>query len=559
MDYYTILAQRASLAASLTGLRVEAVRLSGDYSLYMSFHGEHALKLAAVPDMPYLHRIEKRFMPVRGARDWFPRKIAGADIVSIDITPGDRVLTFVFASGYRIVFEMTGRHANIIAIDDTGVIAGAVRKVTGRQSGVREITSGAEYISPPMREFPDLLWSPFQRLSRAVRSGADIATSLAQQVTSGSRLFAEEALSRADIDGTRSAASLDNDELGRLLACAADMADVCEKGGEGATIVRGADGLPRDVFPMRMTSSGSAGDYLENTDEAVRRYSLERERGLEMKQLRQSGLSALGREEKSLRNTKIKIERERGNATEPEELERTGNTIFASLHLLHRGMNSAALPDPYTGGECVVELDPTLDGPANAERFFERARKMKEAAHRAETRLAIIGQRLKEIADERAQLETLEDLKALREKASTLERRAPGSRNDDIDEPFPRRFRSATGLEIIVGRNDKENDELIRWAHKNDLWLHAQGVGGSHVILRLPKRDMHPDHHSVELAAAIAAYYSKSKTSSISPVVCTPLKYVVKRRGQGPGQVTYTREKVYFVEPGLPGSDKNAD
>ena len=62
-----------------------------------------------------------------------------------------------------------------------------------------------------------------------------------------------------------------------------------------------------------------------------------------------------------------------------------------------------------------------------------------------------------------------------------------------------------------------------------------------------------PDHHSLEQAAAIAAYYSKAKTSGIVPVVQTLVKYVVKRKGQGPGQVTYTREKVLFAEPGLPG------
>ena len=122
----------------------------------------------------------------------------------------------------------------------------------------------------------------------------------------------------------------------------------------------------------------------------------------------------------------------------------------------------------------------------------------------------------------------------------------------DADEKFPRRFRSVSGLEIIVGRNDRENDELIRWAHKNDFWLHAQNIGGSHVILRSPGRQS-PDHKSIELAAAIAAYYSKAKTSAVVPVACTQVKYVVKRKGQGPGKVTYTREKVLFVQPGVPG------
>ena len=125
------------------------------------------------------------------------------------------------------------------------------------------------------------------------------------------------------------------------------------------------------------------------------------------------------------------------------------------------------------------------------------------------------------------------------------------ARHSGIDEKFPRRYKSVSGLDIIVGRNDKENDELVRWAGKNDFWLHAQNIGGSHVILRSPGKQS-PDHKSVGLAATIAAYYSKAKNSAVVPVVCTQVKYVVKRKGQGPGKVTYTREKVIFAQPGIP-------
>ena len=82
----------------------------------------------------------------------------------------------------------------------------------------------------------------------------------------------------------------------------------------------------------------------------------------------------------------------------------------------------------------------------------------------------------------------------------------------------------------------------------------AQSIGGSHVILRSPGKQ-NPDHRSLEFAAAITAHYSKGKTSAVVPVVWTRVKYVVKRKGQGPGQVHYTHEKVLFVEPGLPEND----
>ncbi|MHB9027716.1 MAG: NFACT RNA binding domain-containing protein, partial [Candidatus Latescibacterota bacterium] len=203
---------------------------------------------------------------------------------------------------------------------------------------------------------------------------------------------------------------------------------------------------------------------------------------------------------------------------------------------------------PYEGGEIELDLDPTLDGPANADRLYTRARKLRAAAKLAVERIASLERRLDGIHAERARLESLEDLRALRDMAARYARRTAAPREQEIEEKFPRRFTSVSGLEIIVGRNDEENDELVRWARKDDIWMHAQGVGGSHVILRSPNKQM-PDHRSVVQAASIAAYYSKARTSAIVPVVWTPLKYVVKRKGQGPGKVTYTREKVEFVEP----------
>jgi len=555
MDYFTILAQRKQMADDFAGKRLAILRRYGPYSVFLGFDGDKALKLSAKPDMPFLHRIERRFIPAKKAVDWFPKKVAGTVLESIDITRGDRVLTFAFGCGYRLVFELTGRHANIIMVDSNGIVAGAVRKVSGRQSGVREITSGAPYQPPPARDYPDLLWSPLQALSERIKdTGSDdtLEQVLAVQLAAGSRLFAREALARAGFDGGLPATTVGEDTLFSLLKAAAALERLIGEGGEGATIVRGKDGLPRDVFPVGMMSASPGDSVVDDLDEAVRLYSMDRERGLDRKQLTQSVLASLNREEQTLTRTAKKIIRERGESAEPEKYEHMGNTLLSNLHVVHKGMETVTLPDVYGEGDIEITLDPTLDGPANAERLFARSRKLKEADRRAGERIADIEQRIAEIRREREKLDEIDDLKDLRNLAATHERRGGGRGGNDEDQPFPRRFTSISGLEIIVGRHDKENDELLKWARRNDLWLHAQGVGGSHVILRTPGKNQQPDHRSIEQAAAVAAYYSKSKTSAVVPVACTLLKYVVKRRGQGPGQVTYTREKVIFVEPGLP-------
>ena len=311
--------------------------------------------------------------------------------------------------------------------------------------------------------------------------------------------------------------------------------------------------IPRDVFPISMTSAAAGQRYFDDLNEAVRIYAKEREHALELRSVLQSIYSVLAREEKNICGTIHKVEKERGGESEAENLERRANALMAGLHKITKGMKSVLLTDPYTGDEIEVELDPALEGYSQAERLFTRARKLRSAAVMAKKRLNSLTGRLEEIRAERESLETIEDIRELKKIAARYSRKISTAQKPEDDEKFPRRFTSHSGLEIVVGRNDVENDELVRWACRNDIWLHAQGVGGSHVILRSPGKQM-PDHRSIERAASIAAYYSKAKTSAFVPVVWTLVKYVVKRKGQGPGKVTYTREKVIFTEPAKPAA-----
>jgi len=548
VDYFTIVAQRALLSRELTGRKIEIVRLRQHRDLFLGFAGEHALKLACAPDMPYLHLVEKRFIPKRDAQDWHLARFAGKSLTSIEQTPGDRVLTFTVETGFRIVFELTGRNANILVLNPGDIILGAVRIITSRESGYRSVHPGVNYLPPPPRDIPSLTVSPRDELLEKFDAKEGDSLTLLAGLCGGSRAFAAEALALAQIEPSSLVRALSHAEKNRLLDAAAELAHAIEKGGEGGTVIMNdRENLPRDVFPLPVASSSLRGVWHESLNDAVTLYARDREIALERKSLRQSIASALSREERSVRATILKVERDRGKESEPERLERQADAILASLHFIRRGMTVAMLPDPCAEGEIEIELDPRLDGPANAGRLYTRARKLRSAGKLAVERIVSLECRLEGIRSERAFLESLEELRALREMAARYARRAV-SREMEIEEKFPRRFVSVSGLEIIVGRNDIENDELIHWARKNDIWLHAQGVGGSHVILRSPGKQS-PDHRSIVQAAAIAAWYSKAKTSAIVPVVWTPLKYVVKRKGQGPGQVTYTREKVEFVEP----------
>ncbi|MEL6591951.1 MAG: NFACT RNA binding domain-containing protein, partial [Bacteroidota bacterium] len=115
---------------------------------------------------------------------------------------------------------------------------------------------------------------------------------------------------------------------------------------------------------------------------------------------------------------------------------------------------------------------------------------------------------------------------------------------------YPYRTFQFQGYEIFVGKGAANNDQLsFKFANKEDLWLHAKDVTGSHVIIRkIPGRQVPMD--VLEYAAKLAAYYSKRKTDSLVPVQYTPRKYIRKRKGDPPGLVAVDREEVILVEPG---------
>jgi predicted ribosome quality control (RQC) complex YloA/Tae2 family protein len=102
-----------------------------------------------------------------------------------------------------------------------------------------------------------------------------------------------------------------------------------------------------------------------------------------------------------------------------------------------------------------------------------------------------------------------------------------------------------------VGKNAKNNDELtLKFAHKDDLWLHAKGVSGSHVIIKHKAQLAFPAS-VIEYAAQIAAHYSSAAGSSLVPVIYTPKKFVRKPKGANPGQVSVEKEELLLVEPKL--------
>lgn len=264
-----------------------------------------------------------------------------------------------------------------------------------------------------------------------------------------------------------------------------------------------------------------------------------------------------------------------------EERRRDAETLAAYLHTVTRGQPEATLPDPRDGHERIIALDPALTPAANLERLFRLARKAGRGREVVAERLDDAREALAAITGVAAALEALLEgptdssgggdagdrdgtltatldrlaaLQAFRAAHPELlsERATTGVQAPDEPSRAFRRYRIDDRWDVWVGRSSTENDQLThRDSHPRDIWLHAQGVTGSHVILRTGGRPDQVPRHVLERAAALAALHSKARTSALVPVIHTERRYVRKPRRAPAGTAVCLREDNLFVAPAV--------
>lgn len=236
------------------------------------------------------------------------------------------------------------------------------------------------------------------------------------------------------------------------------------------------------------------------------------------------------------------------------------NTLAAYQSQIKPGARSVTLPDLYgSGARVTIALDPSRSIEEEIARRYRRVAKLERSAETIRERIVAIEAEMRHARRELARIEkepvfdrAAVALAALGEALRPPQRRRPPKGPAQRSRTY-RRFELGDGWFVLVGRSNKENDEItFRVAAPTDIWMHAQGVAGSHVILKSTGTPGNPPEGILEQAAAVAAHYSKAKHSSLVPVIYTQRKYVRKPRGSKPGQVVCEREKTIFAKPQLP-------
>lgn len=269
----------------------------------------------------------------------------------------------------------------------------------------------------------------------------------------------------------------------------------------------------------------------------------------------------------TLRRLAQNLESDIAGANAHAEERREAEALAAYQTRIRAGSEAAEIPDLYDSERTLrVKLDPALPIHVQVEKRFRRAAKLEKG-------LAHLTRRYQTVSSEAPELEAalgmLADVKSFGDALKLYEvmrakfgialersaQRTPGSPRKAVQEKTYRTFDLDPQWFVIVGRNNAENDEItFHVSAPTDWWFHAEGVPGSHVVLRPRGGSNAPPARIVEQTASIAAHFSRARHSGLVPVIYTRRRYVRKFRGAAPGQVRCERETMVMVPPKLPAS-----
>lgn len=278
-----------------------------------------------------------------------------------------------------------------------------------------------------------------------------------------------------------------------------------------------------------------------------------------LQETRKSVSGALKRERRKL---KKQLE-ERDEASQWEELGQMADTLLASPGAVAKGMKEVELPNIHTGKQVVIPLNPKCTAEKSAELLYKKARRGKRGYDACVTK----------VEETTTAIETMEfQLDEVRsfltdgglvgrevEAAKFCEALASGKQSAPSKpkpvKTHPFRHYHIDGWDIYAGKTSRDNDELsTRFSKPSDIWFHAVGYAGSHVIIRRPKNTPMPPTKIIEIAGGISVFFSKAKNTSYAEVHMTEARYVRKPRKAPPGLVTAERCKTLRMSPVDPQS-----
>ena len=457
--------------------------------------------------------------------------LQGAVIEAIQQVENDRILEISVSNKNEIgdsvavtlVIEIMGKHSNIILLDkSSGKIIEAIKHVGFSQNSYRTILPGSTYVAPPQTGSLNPFTVGDEKLFEILHT-EDLEPKRLQQIFQGlGRDTATELSGRLTADKLKTF---------RAFFASPTQPSLTEKSFSAL------------LFSDSKTQMSTLSELLDTfyKDKA------ERDR------VNQQASELIRRVENELEKNRKKLVKQEEEllATEnAEEFRQKGELLTTFLHQVPNDQNQVELDNYYTGEKISISLDKALTPNQNAQRYFKRYQKLKEAVKHLtslieETRTTILYLESVETALAQASLTEIAEIREELIQTGFIRRR---QREKIQKRQKPEKYLATDGQTIIlVGRNNLQNDELtFKIAKKDELWFHAKDIPGSHVVIT---GNLQPSDEVKTDAAELAAYFSKARLSNLVQVDMIETRKLNKPTGGKPGFVTYTGQKTLRVTP----------
>lgn len=460
-----------------------------------------------------------------------------------------------------LIFEIMGKHSNIILIDDKNNILESIKHISFDKSSVREVLPGRSYSLPPSQNKKNPLETNFKEFMDIIKNSMPTkAQQIIYKSYNGiSPILASEICINANVDPSINTEELLDNQIEDLYKSLDKIIKLNLQEKFNPQIIYSENDTVLDftVFDFTMFNNLEK-KYFSSISELLEFFYKSKDltyrlnqKSQDLKKLISQNIERCAKKKEIQQKTLKDIENR-------DNLKLYGELITSNIYAIKKGMTKVTLNNFYSENfeEVEIRLDPNLTPAENAQKYFKKYNKEKRT-------FIALQEQIKQNNEELLYLESVlnsvqtcsdeYDIKEIRAELAEqgfLKRQKNNKNNKQKSnkKAKPLHFISSDGFHIYVGKNNTQNDELtLRFAKSLDMWFHTKDIAGSHVIVVSEGKEI--PNSTLNEAANLAAYYSKATNSSLVPVDYTLKKFIKKPNGAKPGMVIYETNKTAYITP----------
>lgn len=495
------------------------------------------------------------------------KHFTGGRLLCVRGIPDERILFFDFQCTNEmgdtvintIAAELMGRYSNLVLIQKEnkanpvheGKIIDALKRVDFEDSEVRQLLPGLLYRLPPKPEKPSFLTtSAVGIVAAVVQRDLPVAQALVKATGGVGPVVCREAAYRAFGPQEKIGCELSDEEKGALAKAIAEIQGIFQQGGNPCAVV--VDGRPVEFSFLPLTQYGLQAErrMYENYSAMLEGYYAEKDKAERLRQKsRELAKTVHNLYERAVRKAAARRE-EQTESEASDQLRVYGELLSANLWAIPKGARQVTVTNYYDGTDVTIPLDVRLSPSANAQKYFKDYKKKQTAARMLKDLIAQSEAEISYLETVRYEVDAAQGEAALGEIRAELKSQGYLKYykvRDKKQKPADfLRYRSQDGFEILVGRNNTQNDRLtLKTARGRDWWFHVKNAPGSHVVVLSEGKDV-PDSTKTQ-AAMLAVIHSSQSAGAKVAVDYTQVRNVWKANGAKPGMVLYDAYETTYI------------